>query len=80
MNYLTPLQSNYPYVQKCWVYRKDRPDRIRKSTLPSPTEVRLRMEIALMRADIARPAYEAAQRQKAILAKIADLEERIASY
>ena len=78
--YLKPLRSNFEGMRNCWVFRKNRPERIKRSTLPDPKEVRLRMEIALTKADIARPEWEHAQQQKQILARIALLEERIAGY
>lgn len=71
--YQRPLQSNFVAVQKCWVYRKDRPERIPKSKLPDPSLVRLRMEIAMMKADLARPAWELAYRIGQIEARLVEL-------
>ena len=71
--YQRPLQSNFVAVQKCWVFRKDRPERIPKSKLPDPRTTRLRMEIAMMRADIARPAWNVDYRIRQIEARLAEL-------
>lgn len=71
--YQRPLQSNYPAVERCRIFRKERPERIAKSKLPDPSLVRLRMEIAMMKADLARPAWELAHRIRQIEARLVEL-------
>jgi hypothetical protein len=55
--YQQPLRSNFDAVKRCWVYHKERGESRRKDTLPSPQATRLRMEIAMFKADLARPEW-----------------------
>lgn len=75
--YQRPLRSNFNAVQRCRIFRKDRGEYQRKDTLPHPRENALRMEVALTKASLARPAWEEAQRQNAIAARIRHIEARL---
>lgn len=52
------VRSNYPHIEEqCRLYRQEREERAPKSKLPHPSEVALRMEIAVTKAALVRKSW-----------------------
>lgn len=64
-----PMASNIDAIRQNCLYRKSRPVRIPKSNLPSPKSTAARMEIAMLKADLARRDW--------ILRRIATIESKL---
>lgn len=78
---ILPVRSNFPRVEEaCRLFRTALPEREHKSKLPHPREVRLRMEIALHKGDIARQQWHEAREQKRIQARIVEIEAQLRDY
>lgn len=69
------VRSNYPQIEEiCRLYRSEQAEYTPKSKLPDPSEVRLRMEIALFKADLSRAGWLREQAVAKAVARIAEIE------
>jgi hypothetical protein len=73
---ILPVRSNYPHVEEqCHLYRRERSDREPKSKLPHPSEVALRMEIAVTKAALVRSNWHHELAVAKAKARIAEIEQ-----